>query len=90
MLKYITQLIYSEFKVQDYDEMCEEFSKIEKIVPLQYSVIKIIFFGFLNIITAFFITLFLVWFPKLQSYFLYETCKLKNAKFVGIYGTGIF
>jgi hypothetical protein len=76
------------YKVEDYDEMCEEYSKITEIIPLRYSTFRIIVFCILNLLSAFLISLLLVWFPKLKIIFLYIKCTLSKAKFVGIFGTG--
>ncbi len=76
-----------EFIIAQYDEMCEDFSKIDKIVCLRLSKIKIVFYILLNILTLCIINLFLLWFPSLRLIFLYSKCKLSEAKYVGIYGS---
>ncbi len=68
--------------------MCEDFSKIDKIVSINYSTIKISFFVLLNILTAFIINLVIVWYPKLKLIFLYSESPLSKAKYVGIFGAG--
>ena len=75
------------YTVTEYDEMCEEYSRISKVVPLAYSPCKITLLAFLNIITAFIISLFIVWFPNLKLAFIYSHVPLSKATFVAIYGT---
>ena len=77
---------YEQF-VDKYDEMCEEHSKIIKIESLSYSEIKIFFLIVCSILTCFLIDLLIIWFPKLKRYFIYKNVPLKEAKFIGIYGT---
>ncbi len=85
---FIVNLLFSEFRVEDYDELCEDFSKIDKVVCLKYSYFKIFCFCLLNLLTAFIINLFIVWYPFLKLNFVYSSCSLKDAKFVGVYGRG--
>ena len=68
--------------------MCEEISKIEKIVPIEINRIKIVMLFFLNLITCFLISLFIVWYPKLKLIFIYSVAKLEKAKLLAIYGKG--
>jgi len=42
----------------------------------------------MNLITAFLINLFIVWYPRLKMVFIYSKTTIKNGKFVGIYGLG--
>ena len=86
--KFVEMNIKKSFIVEDYDEVCEEFSKIQEIISIRYSKPKIILFCFLNLFTAFLISLVIVWFPKLKILFLYNQCSIYEAKFVGIFGTG--
>ena len=85
-----TIIYYSIFRVEEYDETCEEFSKIEKLVSLDYSTFKIVLFVFLNLLTVGLINLFLLWYPTSKLIFLYSNVPLSKAKFVGIYGNGKF
>lgn len=83
---YLSIVEKTEFIIAQYDEMCEDFSKIDKLVSINYSKIKIAFYVLLNIITLFTINLFVIWFPTLKFYFLFSKAKLRDAKYVGIYG----
>jgi len=76
------------FKINEYDESCEEFSKIEKVIILKYSKSKLILFAFLNIFTAFLINLILVWYPHLKLYLIFSNANVNEGQFVGIYGSG--
>ena len=76
------------YEINDYDEICDDISKIEMIVCLDYNKFKIFILILLNLMTAFIINLFLVWFPKLQLYLLYSKVKLQDARFIGVYGKG--
>ena len=79
---------FSEFRVENYDDLCEDFSKIKKIICLKYSYAKITALIFFNLLTAFLINLFIVWFPSLKLNFIYSKCPQREATFVGIYGLG--
>lgn len=83
-----TSKINNSLYINEYDECCEEFSKIEKIQFIKYSPIKIVFFVIMNFFTAFLINLLIIWYPKLKMVFLYSQTNCKNAKFVQIYGKG--
>lgn len=74
--------------INEYDESCEEFSRIEKVYILNYSKPKLILFALFNIITVFLINLFIVWYPKLKLYFIYSKVQVKDGQFVGIFGSG--
>lgn len=87
---YFKSTNFSVFYVNDYDESCEEFSKIEKLEIINYSPMKIILFLLLNLLTAFLINLFIVWYPKLKMVFIYSKTSMNKGKFVGIYGIGNF
>jgi hypothetical protein len=80
--------IFSEFRVENYDDLCEYFSKIEKVICLRNSVPKILLLILLNFFTAFIINLFIVWCPSLKLMFIYSKCSQQEAKFVGIHGSG--
>ena len=73
--------------VDNYDEMCEEHTKIIKVQSLSYSQIGIFFLIILSILTCFLIDLLLIWFPKLKLYLIYKKVILKDAQFIVIYGT---
>lgn len=79
--------IKSTFIIAQYDEMCEDFSKIEKIICLKYDYFKIAFFLLINCFTFFFINLLLLWYPILKIRFIYSVCSLKDASFIGIFGS---
>ncbi len=82
------KLNFSVFNVKEYDESCEEYSKIEKILILNYSIPKLILFVFLNIITAFLINFLIIWYPKLKLFFYYSIVEVSKGRFVGIYALG--
>jgi hypothetical protein len=68
--------------------MCEDISKIGKILTLDISYLKLGFLIFLNIITAFTVNLFLIWFPKLKLYLVYSRSPIGIARYVGIFANG--
>jgi hypothetical protein len=70
--------------------MCEEIAKIEKLIPLRYSMPKLTLLVLFNIITAFIIDLLIVWFPSLKLLLIYSQCSIEEAEFIAIYGRGIF
>ena len=77
----------SEYLISSYDEHCEEYSRIEKIVPLRKSNCKFTLLIILNICTVCLIDLFIMWFPTIKLYLIYSVCELKDATYVGIYGS---
>ena len=77
----------NEFLVSNFDERCEDYSRIEKLIPLQQNKIKFSLFIFLNIITVGITYLVTIWFPKLKLYLIYSKTNIENANFIGIYGT---
>ena len=77
----------NEFLVSNFDERCEDYSRIEKIIPLQRNKMKFSLFIFLNIITIGITYLITIWFPKLKLFLVYSKTIIENADFVGIYGT---
>lgn len=84
-------LIYRMFTIDQYDELCEEHFKMDKIVTLDYSRCKIFLYICLNICTGFLINLFMEWWTVLKLKLLYKKVPIERAKFVGIYGKdGIF
>ncbi len=68
--------------------MCTDLLKTETIKTIKFSTCKILLYILLNLITAFLINLFIYWFPKLKLIFLYSECRVTEAKYVAIYGTG--
>jgi cation-transporting ATPase 13A2 len=76
-----------EFIIAQYDEVCEDFSKIDKLECLEYDRFKIALFIFLNIITIFSISLLVIWYPKLKLYFFYSIAPLNRASLIGVYGS---
>lgn len=77
----------SEFIIAQYDEVCEDFSKIEKLVCIEYSIIKILLYIILNIMTLLAINLLVFWYPEYKLYFFYSKCSLSKARYVGIFGS---
>lgn len=78
----------SVFEVKEYDESCEDFSKIEKVIILKYSIPKLILFLLINFFTAFIINLIVIWYPELQFYFIYSEADINEGEFAAIYGSG--
>jgi len=76
------------FEVKEYDESCEDFSKIEKVIVVNYSKPKLILFLLVNFLTAFTINLFVIWYPKMKFYFIYSEADINEGEFVAIYGSG--
>jgi cation-transporting ATPase 13A2 len=68
--------------------MCEEISKINKVVLIKVSYIKICFLILLNLISAFMVNLFLIWFSKLKLFLIYSHCPVYEANYVAIFGKG--
>lgn len=75
-----------EYTIMSYDDHCEEYSRIEKIIPLKKSTCKFTLLIILNVCTVCLIDLFLMWFPTLKLYLIYSVTDLKEATYVGIYG----
>lgn len=76
-----------EFEIAQYDEMCEDFSKIDKVICLHIDKVKLFFYVILNIFTLFSINLLVKWFPSLNLKLIYSKCQLKIASHIGIYGS---
>ena len=85
--KITVNLKPGEYTITSYDEHCEEYSRIEKIVPLRKSNCKFTLLIILNVCTVCLIDLFIMWFPTIKLYLIYSVCELKDATFVGIYGS---
>lgn len=81
-------VINSVLEVKQYDESCEDFSKIEKVIVLNYCKKKLILFLMINVFTAFLINLLIIWYPELKFYFIYTEADIKDGKFIAIYGLG--
>jgi cation-transporting ATPase 13A2 len=76
----------SEFKVDEYDETCPEFLKIDKIVCLQLLPYKLFIFHLINFCTLFMLSLLIRWFPELELRLLYSTTTMSDCSYLGIYG----
>ena len=79
-----------ELSVTNYDPMCEDHAKIEKITPIIYSYIKLALFiqlYFFSISIGFISSLCVIWFPKLRLYLFYKIVNIKSARFVAVKGT---
>lgn len=83
------KIINSVLEVKEYDQSCEDFSKIEKIIIINYSKPKLILFALINFFTAFIINLIVIWYPELQFYFIYSEADVNEGEFVAIYGSGM-
>ena len=74
------------YHVSEYDNLCGDYAKIEKIIPIRYNYPFLILYILLNIITLGIFSFFLVWFPSLKLLFIYKRCILSEGKFIAIYG----
>lgn len=86
--EYLFSFYRSSYCIKDYDDSCEDHSKIEKAIILDYSILKLVLFSLLNIITCFSINLLVVWYPQFKLYFFYKKTNINDGKFVGVYGLG--
>jgi cation-transporting ATPase 13A2 len=77
----------TEFIIDEYDETCPEYLKIEKIICLTLPFYKNVLFYTINAITLCLFNLILTWFPELYLY-IYERCNFSQCQFLGIYGKG--
>ena len=77
----------NQYRVTSYDPMCEDHAQIERVIPIAYSCFKLFIFIILTIITAGIFILVVIWFPKLQFYFIYSIVPIDQAKKVAIFGT---
>ena len=75
-----------EYFVKNYDDSCEDFSKIEKILSLRKNSFKFCIFVLFSIITLGILNLFVVWFPKLKLFLIYSLCDMETASHFGIFG----
>ena len=75
----------SRFSVNEYDKSCEDHAKINKILTLKYSPVKIVFFVVFNILTFGIVNLIIIWFPTLQLDILYDEIDINKANYVGIF-----
>ncbi len=75
-----------DYKITSYPVNCEEFSRINKIIPLRKNKCKFAILIILDIITVFIINLFIAWFPQLNLYLIYDIVPLNEATNIGVYG----
>jgi len=75
-----------EYYISQYDDMCEDYAKIEKLLPVKINYPLFIIYIFLNIITLGIFSLFFIWFPSLKLIFIYKPCVLSQAKYIAVYG----
>ena len=75
-----------DYKITSYPVNCEEFSRINKIIPLKKNYCKYTILIILDIITVFIINLFIAWFPQLNLYLIYDIVPLNQATCIGVYG----
>jgi magnesium-transporting ATPase (P-type) len=71
--------------VKDYDDSCEELSKIERIIPLKVNCCKQFSFIFVSFITLGIPYILSVWFPKLLLFFVYSFTDNYSSSHYGIY-----
>ena len=74
-----------EILIESFDEQCEIFSRIKKVVPLKKSKEKKILFIILSIFTLSLSYFVLLWFPQLYIYLYYKRCDLFEAEYLGIF-----
>ena len=79
--------VANQYRVSYYDPACEDHNKIEKIIPVSKSFIKLIIYYILIICTGSLIIFFAYWFPKLKFIFMYSVVPIEQAQKVAIYGT---
>ena len=79
--------VANQYRVSYYDPACEDHNKIEKIIPVSKSIIKLILYYFLVICTGFLLIFFVYWFPKLKFIFMYSVVPIEQAQKVAVYGT---
>ena len=75
-----------EFFVKDYDDSCEEFSKISKILSLRKNSFKYCIFIIFSIFTLGILNIIVSWFPILKTYLIYSVCELEKATHFGLLG----
>ena len=75
----------TRFNVNEYDQSCEDHSKINKILTLKYSPIKFVFYIVFNILTFGIVNLIIIWFPTLQLDILYDEININKASYIGIF-----
>ena len=83
--KYIKRKI-KVYHVSRYDELCGNYAKIEKLIPIKTYIPIYIFYILINIITFGIFSFFFVWFPTLKLIFIYKQTSLSDAKYIAIYG----
>ena len=86
MEKFELPKIIKDYKITSYPVNCEEFSRINKIIPLKKNYCKYTILIILDIITVFIINLFIAWFPQLNLYLIYDIVPLNQATCIGVYG----
>ncbi len=72
--------------VNDYDDSCEDFSKIKKILSLRVNCFKKFFYLLFSIFTLGIFNLIVVWFPKIKLTLFYSLCKIEHATHFAIFG----
>ncbi len=75
-----------DYEIKSYPDNIEEFSKINKIIPLKKNCCKFTLLIILDVITVCIINLFIAWFPQLNLYLIYDVVPLNEATFIGVYG----
>ena len=75
-----------DYEIKSYPDNIEEFSKINKIIPLKKNCCKFTLLIILDVITVCIINLFIAWFPQLNLYLIYDIVPLNEATFIGVYG----
>jgi cation-transporting ATPase 13A2 len=79
------QVERSEFIIDEFDDSCPEYLKIDKVVCLRLPLYKNILLYVLNICTLFIFNLLVTWLPEIYLY-IYEKSDLTDCGYLGIFG----
>lgn len=74
-----------EYKIDSYDILCEDHFKIAKIVPLKYTIGKLILNIIIHIFTVGLIQFIYGMYPKVEKSIRCAECALEEADILGIY-----
>lgn len=75
----------SRFFIEEYDIYCESRFKINQIITLNYSSLKIFFFVLLNLFTLGIISIIIKYFPHLKLKLLFQEVELAKSTYIGIF-----
>ena len=77
---------FKTYYISQYDDMCEDYAKIEKIIPVKTNYPLFILFIILNIFTLGIFGLSFTWFPSLKLIFIYKGCSLSEGRYIAVFG----